>query len=1019
MANKDDVFANIAKQGMDFEGKGLVEPTPAKISAPVLQTQIHDAAAIFEPYEKLDTPEKLKKELAVRRDWAKPYMRDFAPPMPDSRKRLELAEFDWRLETEEDAQNFETVLSGKGDWERVQIPHYGGPVGIATAYYRTEFDVEDAKGYPFLCFRGVDYKAHVFLNGNYLGSHEGFFAPFSFACGDALKTGKNILVVQVENDYSFGAGGDKVYAATGLGFDEPQLGWHHCPPGMGIYHDVFLEFREEIHINDIYVRPLPEQEEAEVWVELFCCNRGQFDVSLNLSLYGQNFQEVVFENLCVRPTSIMQVGMGDSLTEARRRSDGSLHNEIPLFMQRGINYIKTRIAVKGCRIWDLDTPWLYQVQVALDYQGKILDRQKCQFGMRSFQMREQDGKQGCLFLNGRRIRLHGANTMGHEQQCVLKKDWNQLRDDILLAKICNMNFLRLTQRPVQDEIYQYCDRLGLMVQTDLPLFGALRRNQFCEVLRQVEEMEKLVRSHPCCVITSYINEPFPNANNQPQRFLTREELQSFFECADRIIHLHNPDRVIKHVDGDYDPPGPSIPDNHCYCGWYNGHGLDIGKLHKGYWLPVRKGWYHGCGEYGAEGLDPLNVMECYPASWLPSSAEEEKDWSPNSIISAQTGRFHYFFYETPHSLADWIEESQRYQALETKLMTTAFRRDNDMITFAIHLFIDAFPSGWMKTIMDCKRQPKQAYFTYRDCLTPLLVNIRSDRFTLFEGEELTAECWICNDYDQAFADYTLHYQIEDENGVVFASAITTDIPAFQSNCQGVLKYHLPSVNKRTQFILRLALTDETGRRIHETMEYFTVFPKLPLTYSNHAVCIGERVQRFAEQMSMPVVALEELKCGDVIMIDSYAGYDECREMIDRAVSDTGATALFLELEQGEYSIVGSDVRIRPCGMMPLHFVSRDSGHPLVRDFTPYDFRYWYSSQEDRITPILYHTIDKNDLQPVLLTGNMNDGGEWVQALAAGDKKIGNGRIRMCQVNLIDRTDKNPVAQEFAYRLLTE
>ena len=112
---------------------------------PVSYTHL-DAAAIFEPYEKLDTPEKLKKELAVRRDWAKSYMRDFAPPMPDSRKRLELAEFDWRLETEEDAQNFETVLSGKGDWERVQIPHYGGPVGIATAYYRTEFDVEDAKG---------------------------------------------------------------------------------------------------------------------------------------------------------------------------------------------------------------------------------------------------------------------------------------------------------------------------------------------------------------------------------------------------------------------------------------------------------------------------------------------------------------------------------------------------------------------------------------------------------------------------------------------------------------------------------------------------------------------------------------------------------------------------------------------------------------------------------------------------------------------------------------------------------
>jgi hypothetical protein len=38
--------------------------------------------------------------------------------------------------------------------------------------------------------------------------------------------------------------------------------------------------------------------------------------------------------------------------------------------------------------------------------------------------------------------------MGHEQQCVMRGDFNQLVEDLLLAKVCNMNFLRLTQRPV-------------------------------------------------------------------------------------------------------------------------------------------------------------------------------------------------------------------------------------------------------------------------------------------------------------------------------------------------------------------------------------------------------------------------------------------------------------------------------------------------------------------------------------------------------------------------------------------
>ena len=83
------------------------------------------------------------------------------------------------------------------------------------------------------------------------------------------------------------------------------------------------------------------------------------------------------------------------------------------------------------RIWDLETPWLYQIQVELP-NGDTMARP---FGMRSFRMDTTHKPRGRLFLNSREIRLRGANTMGFEQQCVLKRDWNQLRDDILLAKI--------------------------------------------------------------------------------------------------------------------------------------------------------------------------------------------------------------------------------------------------------------------------------------------------------------------------------------------------------------------------------------------------------------------------------------------------------------------------------------------------------------------------------------------------------------------------------------------------------
>src|SRR5690606_10421619 len=157
-----------------------------------------------------------------------------------------------------------------------------------------------------------------------------------------------------------------------------------------------------------------------------------------------------------------------------------------------------------------------------------------QFGMRTFTMDTTNIPKGKMYLNGEMIRLRGANTMGHLQQCVMRKDWDQLRDDILLAKLCNMNYLRFTQRPVQPEIYEYCDKLGLMNQADMPLCGGIRRNKFAEAVKQAEEMERLVRKHPSTIMVSYINERFPNANGLPQRSLnTPEDYYHLFKALDQ------------------------------------------------------------------------------------------------------------------------------------------------------------------------------------------------------------------------------------------------------------------------------------------------------------------------------------------------------------------------------------------------------------------------------------------------------------------------------------------------------
>lgn len=955
-----DQFAEIAAGYHVDENKGLVFPQPQPLDDKMFVLEAGGAG--FESPEKMTTEEQLKEELKRQRERHQSFLQNLAPALDEMVSRTELKEFSYSL--------------NGGPVEKVTIPHYGGPRGDQKAVYTAEFSLKLPEEHQrvWVRFLGVDYRADVFVNGGYAGSHEGFFAPFEFDITSLVREGKNTLQVTVKNDFIMGGNdspeghsfGDKIYAATGPGWDDPEVGWHHCPPGMGIYNKVLIEIQNETAITDLF--PRVNDTASQLWVDCRSSLLTGKEVAFDVSLYGQNFEETVFEHQKIVPTTAIEAGMGDTLTRSRLIAEGKLGAGTPLLLERGINTFVLPIEIPNPRLWSNETPWLYQVQVTMLVEGKAVSAKSCQFGVRTFVQDENSEPKGKFYLNGREIRLQGANTMGYEQQDVMQGDIDQLIDDILLAKICNMNFLRITQRPVQQEIYDYCDRLGLMVQTDLPMFGCLRINQYCEALRQAGEMERLIRSHPCCILDSYINEPFPNANNKPHCMVNRKQMMNFFRAADDVVHLYNPDRVTKHVDGDYDPPSETLPDNHCYSLWYNGHGLDFGHLHKGYWLAVKPGWHYGCGEFGAEGLDFADLMRRrYPKEWI------QEPFDPANILRAQTAPFHYCFYETPHSMEEWVRESHRHQSFATKMMTAAMRRNEFINTFAIHLFIDAFPSGWMKTIMDCERRPKPAYFVYRDCLEPIFCNLRSDRFTFFGGETVEIEAYLCSDEKRPD---TLRFFAELEGEVIASGEGAVRENAFQ----GKLSLKLPAVSKRSQ--LKVTMGAFIGQELVQTAtEFFEIFPEQPVK-------------------SLSLLPYEE--------------YQENREDYDKKIS-AGETVTFAPLTEGEYVICGKKVKVTACRMHPLYVVSRDTGHPLVKDFLPNDFSWWYDSEKDRIVPLIDAPFEAEDVEAVLTTGNQDNDGVWRKKLAFAQWNVGRGMVRICQVDLKNK-EKNPVAAAFINRL---
>ncbi|MBO5198654.1 MAG: hypothetical protein J6B85_09105 [Lachnospiraceae bacterium] len=934
-----DVFAQIAANGIGGRLELLYDPQPIPINK---KSCVLDRPVTLKEFKKkINTKAELNQELAKMREAYRPYLANLAPTVSESRQVTELKEF---------------LLNG----QPITIPHYAGPLGAQKQVYTTTFTAKkDADKAVYVCFKGADYYAVVYVNGVCVGTHEGFFAPFEFEITNVINDGENTLQVDLYNDYIYMGNafatqekceGDKLYAATGPGWDDAAEGWHHCPAGMGLYQGVSVEVRNRINITDIYVRPLLEEEAAEVWVELENADYKDRYVTVDLSVYGQNFEGTALEHYEYVPETIKTVGRGDSLTEASIKDQ--IGKGIPMPLKHGKNIYKIPVSLPQPRVWSLTQPWLYQAQVAVKLNGVVLDIQTQQFGMRSFVQDVESSPKGMFYLNGRKIRLRGANTMGFEQQDVIRGDFDQLIDDILLAKLCNMNFLRLTQRPVQDEIYEYCDKLGLMTQSDLPLFGCMRRTKLCEGVRQAEEMERLVRRHACNVVVSYINEPFPNANNEPHRHLNREELENFFTMCDIAVHMQNPDRVIKHVDGDYDPPTEGMPDNHCYPTWYNGHGIDIGRLHRGYWLSVKPDWYYGCGEYGAEGLDFCEVMrECYPKEWTA------EPFNPGNIVRAQTKNFHYFFYDTQDTMEAWVAKSQEYQAFATRIMTEAFRRDDRMVSNAIHLFIDAWPSGWMKTIMDCRRTPKPAYFAYRDALEPLMVSLRTDRFTYYSGETISIESYICNDTNES-GEYTLKFEYLRNGVPAGENSVTVTVKDCAATYAANAEFTIADVTGREDVLVRAILMKPDGTVV---------------TYNETVVQVFE----------------------------------------DVTVAENENVVLIEKLPAGVHEIAGETVTVKNCGMLSTHFASRKTGHPIVADFREKDFSYWYNAKEDMITPIIDATFTAKGFTPILTSGNMDENGKWDTALVCAEKVYEGKRYVICQVDL---RLENPVAKYFLKKI---
>jgi hypothetical protein len=95
-------------------------------------------------------------------------------------------------------------------------------------------------------------------------------------------------------------------------------------------------------------------------VEVFNCDSEPRELILELSVYGENFKGMVFEGYRPELVTSRTIGMGDSWTEAKLRSSGTLDSGVHLNAGQGHNLYKISLQMGDFRWWSPESPWLYQ-----------------------------------------------------------------------------------------------------------------------------------------------------------------------------------------------------------------------------------------------------------------------------------------------------------------------------------------------------------------------------------------------------------------------------------------------------------------------------------------------------------------------------------------------------------------------------------------------------------------------------------------------------------------------------------
>lgn len=656
-----------------------------------------------------------------------------------------------------------------------------------------------------ILFEGVDYSCEVWLNGHYLGKHEGLFSSFKFKVNDYLRIhewdylkGRNMLMVKLDPPPQVNA-----FVA---GKKTPWFGdYTRDFTTIGIWRPVKLIRTGKVRFSDVYAKnSINEDGSADVNLELTVENTTDKtkEMTFQASIEGENFDmeklEVEFKK-AIKPRTHL-------VTE-------NIHLENP----------------KLWWPWDLGDPNLYKVKISLKDGETNHDVNETVFGIREVTSQWNPGFEKDVdvtfprstYINGKFHFIRSACWGGPPDIYVGRTDTSEYKELIRLAKEMNMNNIRIFgwHPPEIPEFYQYADEMGMTIWQDIIPLGTGNipsdEENLAEIFNEGVKVIKERRNHPSLIMME---------GGEEMMFRTRDPHfgRAFLERLG--------DSLVKYSGLPYVPDSPMTDHVAQEAGFKPKeavHALryfyDMGEwLHED-WYQTKADGYPIVPEFAITSVPSVESLEKFiPANEMwPPGLSWGHHWADLTRLRMQN--WDVFGSEMKSSLEEFVNATQDAQGIIFQNGIEHFRRDKPSLSgIALCHYITYGPD--MKWgIVDNYQQPKNSYYFVQKAYQPLLVNFEFKKRRWDTKEPFVGNIWVVNDFYKSYENCKVKFEIKNDAGKVLSSK-TFDIEKIEENSAksffSIEEKVLRSVEDK--FFVTLELTDDDGQVVSENDYFFLI-----------------------------------------------------------------------------------------------------------------------------------------------------------------------------------------------------